>query len=472
MIRERLSAAVARSVILLAGRRVLIMAMTAVGTALVARFLGPSDFGQLASALAALTLANAAADFGFSLVLGRELSAAESDRGALLRAAVQAQTAWSFAVALVVVGLALWSGLDSVRGQAMLIFVPAIALSGLTGARQVFLVLYKTERLAFMDVTTNVLQVTAMIGVAAAGTGAVGVATTVTFGSVLNIIVVAIAGYRLVGRGKPGRALRASVVRQAAPLGVGSFLSSAYTSIDLVLLGWLVAGAQLGAYAAAVKAFSLITVLPGLVMAAALPGVSSARRDRSELSALVGRVSHWLAVAALPVCVGVIVFADPLVELAFGSDYEGAVPIVRVFGLAGVLSMLASLVDMLMVAESMARPMMLKNIAALVFNVAGNLLLVPKFGVIASAWVTVGTEALVCAVGIVLLRGRLKPRSAVRVAVLPALAVGVAALAGLALTDLPIVGMATYAACFLGAVVLLRAWPEEFRLARPTTASQ
>ena len=90
-----LSRRLAGSAMTLAGRRVLITAMSAVGTAIVARLVGVADFGQLSSALAASFLAAAASDFGFSLVLSRDLATDVAARGRLLRAGVHVQVAWS-----------------------------------------------------------------------------------------------------------------------------------------------------------------------------------------------------------------------------------------------------------------------------------------------------------------------------------------------------------------------------------------
>lgn len=462
MTRGPLAAAVGRSAMLLAGRRVFIMVLLAVGTALVARFLGPAEFGQLSAALAVFALASAATDFGFSLVLGRELATDEAQRGRLLRAGVRAQTAWSLLITLIVAGIAVASGLDSLRGQILLILLPAVAISGLLGTRQVFLVLYRTQHLALIDVVTNVLQVGAMIAVAASGGGPVAIAVTMSAGAVLNTVVVAIAGLRLVDRRRPDRALLGWVFKAALPLGVASFLSTAYSAIDLVLLGWLVTGAALGQYAAAAKLFSLMTVIPGLVMAAALPGLSSVRRDRRQLSELVARVWHWLAASALPICAGAAVFAEPIVEIAFGPGYEGAVAVVRIFALAGVLSILASMIDTLMAAESMGRALVAKNVCALVVNVGGNLALVPSYGVKASAWVTVATEFVVCLIGLALLRGRLSPLPAAGVMPGPLVAIAASVIAGLALAPWPLVAVPVFVVVFVGLLFLLRAWPEEF----------
>ena len=90
----------------------------------------------------------------------------------------------------------------------------------------------------------------------------------------------------LVDRGRATRADRVILLRRALPLGLASVMSSAYFSLDLILLGWLVSASQLGPYAAAIKVLSLLVVVPGMLMTAALPGVASSVSDPQALARL------------------------------------------------------------------------------------------------------------------------------------------------------------------------------------------
>jgi len=78
--------------------------------------------------------------------------------------------------------------------------------------------------------------------------------------------------------------------------------------------------------------------------------------------------------------------------------------------------------------------MVMQNAFALVFNVVGNLLLVPQLGVIASAWLTVATEAIVCIGAILLLRGQYGFRDMAGVSKRPAVALVAFVAVGIAST--------------------------------------
>jgi O-antigen/teichoic acid export membrane protein len=281
-------------------------------------------------------------------------------------------------------------------------------------------------------------------------------------GTALNSSVVLVLALRLVGPADTAvRSASMAFLRRAVPFGLVSFMTSVYFTIDLALLGWLVSGQQLGNYAAATKVLSLLIVLPGLLMNAALPGISGAVGDRDRLTALAARLAHWMAATGLPVCVAAGIFAPQVVTIVFGSRYDGAVVLARVLVIAAVLALASNIVGNILGAAGIVRQLLIQNAVAICFNVAGNLLLVPRYGVIASAWLTVATEAFVLSAAIVVLRHRVDLRQPVRAAVRPVLAVLVAAVVAVALSAHPLAAFLVSTAAFAAAVALLHAWPSE-----------
>jgi O-antigen/teichoic acid export membrane protein len=469
-VRERLEGdlprRVAGSALTLAGRSALISVLGAGTTAIVARLLGVGSFGELSSALAAYALALAATDFGFSLVLGRELAVDPAGRGRLWRANCQVQGMWGGLLGVALLAMGLWAGLDSARGQALVVLALLPALGGLGAGRQVFLVLYRTRELAAIDLAANVAQAALVITVAALGGGVFAVVAAMAAASAANALLVGRAARRMLDPGRPAAADRRALIRRALPLGLVSVIASAYFTIDLALLGWLVPSSELGQYAAACKILSILVLLPALVLTAALPGLAATAADRARLGELAARLGHWLAAVGLPLCVGTAVFADPLVQLLFGSTYADAVPLVRILSLAGAVALLSNAVGTILVAQSRAWPMLAQNAAALALNVVGNVLLVPRHGVVASAWITVATELVVCVGGLFLLRGRLRlgrGLSAIGRSALAALGFGAT---GWLLASWPALALPSAAAVLVLLLYLLRAWPSELWPAR------
>jgi len=442
-------------------RRVVVQVLSALSTAVLARTLGVAGFGDFAAGLAMYYLALSVCDFGFGSVLARELGSGRADDGSLVRSMLRVQTTWSVAVGLGTVVFALAVGLTSPRIQVLLALTPAIALFGLSGVRQVFYASYRTGRLGLIDVVTNAVQLGIVTVVAVSGGGPLAVAVALCAMILVNCVVVAFVGLRLVDDDPSTAAVRRQMLTHSLPIGISSLLASAYFTLDLSIVGFLVSSREVGYYAAATKALSLLVTVPGLVIAASMSGLSSHAGDRVELGRLTAQVWHWLAVSALPLCVAVLLYAPVVVRIYYGRGYGAAVPLVRILALSGIVAVLSNVFGATMVATRRNRWLVVQGAVALCGNVVGNLLLVPRFGVTASAWLTVATEVGVCAGSAVGMRRTIDMGPVWRVTRAPLAAVAAMVVVGAATASWPVPSMVAAAVAFFAVLVALGGWPED-----------
>jgi O-antigen/teichoic acid export membrane protein len=448
-------------------RRIAVQALSALSTAVLARKLGVSGFGAYSTGLAMYFLALSACDFGFGSVLGRELGSGRSDDGSIVRSMLRTQTTWSAAVGLGVVGFSIAVGLGIVRMQVLIVLAPAVALFGLSGVRQVFYANYQVARLGRLDVATNVLQVVVVVGTALAGGGPVAVAIAMSCMIMLNSIVVTVVGLRLVDDGTSSRDVRRRMLTDSLPLGVYSLLASAYFTLDLSIVGFLVSSHQVAYYAAATKALSILVIVPGLVVSAILPGMASKVGDSRDLGHLVARAWHWLTAVAVPLCIGVVLFAPWFVRIFYGRGFGPAVPLVRILALSGLAALLSNVFGAALIASKRSRWLIIQGSIALVFNVAGNLALVPRYGVVASAWLTVITEVGVALGSALGLRGLIEFRWALKVTLVPILAIMAMVGVWMATDRWVIPSIVASGLAFFAVLITLGGWPEELPLPLP-----
>jgi O-antigen/teichoic acid export membrane protein len=448
----------------LAVRRFVLMLLSAVTAAIVTRVLGPSGYGQYSAAIATWTLVGSAVDFGFSLALARDLPHDPGARRSMLRAAYQIALAWSIPLTIALVGMAIAAGTDTDRGLAMLLLAPSLITYGLFPARTIFVVLYRTRQVVIVDVAVGIVQSAGMIGVAELGLGAPGVAGVVSATTALNSILIWVLAGRQHEPGSSAPYGLRRFARRAAPLGIVSIMTTIYLLIDIVIIGWYITGPTVGEYAAAAKLLTILTGVTGLVTTAALPALSTHAADRVALGELVARVWHWLAVAALPLFVGLGLFAGLAVKVAAGTGYDGAIPLLRILSVAGILMVVNNLLGAVMVATRATRSIFFQNLVAIALNVAGNVLLLPSQGVRAAAWLTVATELLITVAALTVIRHSTRLDEALGISVRPVLAIVLGAVPGVLLFDHEILAPLASAVVFIAAMSLLRAWPDEFRV--------
>jgi O-antigen/teichoic acid export membrane protein len=463
---EPLAKRVAGSALNLVAQFGFITLLSGLTTIVITRLLGPSEYGAYGFAVATFTLLGATADLGFSLMLSRDMAQESSNHRALLRTAYEVGSIWSIVLALIMAGLAFAAPLSSQRGMALLVLAPAMAVSGLNPARIFFVVTYRTRTLVIIDVVIALVQAGVTVVLAALGLGPVALAASVSVGSIVNNLIVAVAAHRMLGPSPVKRLGRIDIVRRSVPLGLMSIMTKVYFSIDLVLLGWFVTGPQLGNYAAASKLLGVTAGLAGAVMGGALPALASTTGDRDRVARLATTVWHWLLVGAVPMFLGIGLFAPLIVQITIGQRYATAVPLIRILCLAGLITGMSNLIGIIQVARRQTRALFVQNGVAMLFNIAGNVLLIPRYGAYASAWMTLATEVLVCSLGMFSLRREVSFGDLLAVSRRPGLALCSACVVGVILIRWQWIAAVSSGIVLLLAMTILHAWPQEFRPAR------
>ena len=95
----------------------------------------------------------------------------------------------------------------------------------------------------------------------------------------------------------------------------------------------------------------------------------------------------------VPISVTLFVLARPIVDFAYGlDDFEPSVVTLQILALSPIFYAISNQAATLALARTNARPMVIAFGAALVLNVAVNLVLIPIWSYKAAAAVTTGTE--------------------------------------------------------------------------------
>jgi O-antigen/teichoic acid export membrane protein len=450
----------ARLVSAAALRQILNTGLLAVTAAVVARALGAHDFGVYAGGTAAYNLAIAFTDLGFGIVVTREMSRSPEQAASMLRSTVQVQFLWSAVIALALFGLGI--SLHAPRGEVMMVLSPAVLLSGLASWRQIFAIRYRAGPLLVVDVACTLLQAGSMIALALTHAGVLAIAGALGGATVLNVLLAVALARRELGPRVSVAYPRRRILRMALPVGIASLLASLYFTIDQTILGWLVSSRQLGEYAAAVRLLTAIVAVPGFVMAAAMPGLARFSASRADLSRFAAMISHWLAMSGLPLAVGLGVFAHPVIHLVFGAQYRESAGLLEILMVAGCIALTSNVLGVLLISVNLVRAMVVFNLLSLALNVVGNIVLVPRYGVTASAWLTAACELLVVSYALWVLRRRVRFASILTVIWRPLAVTALAAAVGLILGARDVTSVVVAVLTFLIASLVLRAWPREF----------
>jgi O-antigen/teichoic acid export membrane protein len=192
------------------------------------------------------------------------------------------------------------------------------------------------------------------------------------------------------------RPLWPSLLRQGLPVGIGGLLTLGYGYVDQVIVFQIAGVRDAGLYGAVYRIYERIQFLPAAIMTTLFPLFVAARDSDPERARRLFRIAFdFLVLTSLPALAITLAGPEPITRLLFGADFADAGPALPLLMATFVVVSLGYLTGYLIVAYDLQRRFLAIAIGALVFNVAANLALVPSYGFMAAAWLTLATEVLV-----------------------------------------------------------------------------
>jgi O-antigen/teichoic acid export membrane protein len=378
-----------------------VLSIAAVSIVVLTRYLGPADYGRYALALSFMQLFGVLADAGLTTIVVREVSRDRTRADELMANALTLRLLLALAT-IAVAGLVslLLPYEPDVRTAILLAGVPLLLgslNSAITALLQADL---RMGRAAVADVVGRLAAFGAVLvvvglglgfhaAVAAAGVGAA-VTLVVTFALVKPMVRVGMSATPEVWR---------PLLRASLPVGLALALNEAYVRADAVIISVYRDFDEVGLYSLAYRVLELSTVLGAVFLTSMFPVMSRHARDgRLRETVQVAWDVFVIAGAALAACGAVM--APEIVRVAGGEDFADAADPLSVLLAAGAIAFVNGVIGYALIAVDRQRKALWLNGAGLAVNVALNLVLVPPYGIVAAAVVTLFSELLVLAGGL------------------------------------------------------------------------
>jgi O-antigen/teichoic acid export membrane protein len=200
---------------------------------------------------------------------------------------------------------------------------------------------------------------------------------------------------------------------------------------DTLLLGHFLGTGAVGVYGVGGEIASLPSTEVVAPLARALfSGFALERRAGQHGGATLVRAFSALALFTFPMSAGLSLVAEPLVRLAFGVEWLGAVPIIQVLGIASIIGLFGSVAESLFSAHAWLRTILWMSAVVSVFRVLMLLILIPQCGLLGAALAAAvaGLVQEVLFVGVAVARLRIRVRDLLMAVARPLAAISIMAL--------------------------------------------
>ncbi|HEX3722770.1 MAG TPA: flippase, partial [Nitrolancea sp.] len=251
---------------------------------------------------------------------------------------------------------------------------------------------------AIINTLTNLCRFGFGLAVLFAGYGVVGLASVALASTCLSTIAFHVAARHLKVRPiwRLDREQARMLVLLSWPLLLNALLVNLFFRADVFVIQASQGDSALGFYDAAYKFINMLPLIPAYFTLAVFPLLSRyASSSAAKLMDSYRLAAKLLFIIAWPITVGTMILAPDLIRILAGDAFlPDSANALRVLIWFLPISYVNGITQYVLIAVNRQRTITIAFVAAVLFNLGANLLLVPIYGFMAAAVVTVLTEAV------------------------------------------------------------------------------
>lgn len=179
--------------------------------------------------------------------------------------------------------------------------------------------------------------------------------------------------------------------------GIHFLFGNLYFQLDTILIGFIRGDQDAGIYQAAFKIMLMLLLIPEIAISTILPMLSKVFVTNQEMWGNIGRLLFKiLFFIAIPVAIVLYFNSDKIIPMVFGGKgFDEAIPVLQIFSFVVLLRFSVEPFALMLTTANRQRIRMYVVIAATILNLFLNSIVIPFYGIIGAAWISVGINVLV-----------------------------------------------------------------------------
>jgi O-antigen/teichoic acid export membrane protein len=179
------------------------------------------------------------------------------------------------------------------------------------------------------------------------------------------------------------------LLQKGAWVFIGSMTAVVYLKIDQVMLQHMVGAEAVGLYAAAARLSEAWYFLPVTIMASLFPKLLEKKKHATtSYNHFLQTLFDGLFVMAAAVSLLVILFSDQIINLLYGPEYAISATILRIHIMASVFIFMRALFSKWILAEELYKLSLITQGLGAISNIVLNYFLIQRMGGVGAAWAT------------------------------------------------------------------------------------
>lgn len=377
------------------GGKIINMASALLVGILVARYLGPENYGIMNYVISYVTIFSVIATFGLDNIEIRELSRQIDKKDTILGTCFSLRIIFAVIAYLIVVITLLVFKVDGFTSSMILAYALTLFTGSVTILRNYFTSIVQNKYIVKSEVCRTFIGAIIKIFLLLIKAPL----EYFIFAQIFDTFLVA-SGYYLSYKSTVGsvkewtfdKKLVPFILKESFPLVLSGAAVIIYQRIDQVMIGNMLNKTEVGYFATAGKFVDLILFLPAVLVQTVTPMLVRAKEYSPETYEEKKRtfvsITTWVSILMAGI---VSLLAHWLILYTFGEKYALSIPVLQIMAFKAVGMALSSSGGQIIIMERIQKWAFIRNILGCLICVALNYVLIPKYGIIGSAIVTIIT---------------------------------------------------------------------------------
>lgn len=180
------------------------------------------------------------------------------------------------------------------------------------------------------------------------------------------------------------------LIKESFPLLLSGAAVVIYQRIDQVMIGNMIDKEAVGYFSTASAFVSVLMFVPLTICQTYMPIISNLwKTDKKEYRRQNQQFMNITVWSTILCSIVVTVFSYPLIRYTFGEQYLPSVPILQVLSFKAVSIAFSNVAGQMIIVEGLQKWTLIRDTTGCIACVLLNYLLLPRFGVIAAAWIAI-----------------------------------------------------------------------------------
>ncbi len=360
---------------------------------IIARYLGPEQYGLMNYVISYVQLFQIIAVFGLDSIEVREEASGKEDFRVIIGTAFVVKMVLGGATVGLTVLTSLVLNADSYTTLLVAVYSMSMVANAFNVIRNYFTAIVQNEYVVKSEIARTLLGAAVKVALLFSGAGL----TLFVLASAFDYVLLA-AGYFVAYKKKIGSMAEwrfdcryaSYLLKESFPVLLTSAAVIIYQRIDQVMIGQMIDNTSVGYFSVATRIVEILVYIPTILAQTLAPVLVSSRqvseaKYRGQAQTFMN-VALWLTALASAVT---SILACWMVQLLFGTQYLPAAAILQVLAFKAMAMALSSTAGSMLIIEELQRFAIFRDVLGCVACIVLNYFLLPVYGIMAAAVIAI-----------------------------------------------------------------------------------